>query len=108
MGNPVRLVASLLVAWVAIAALDGRPALAASHMGQGSTACSRVEVPVAVGGTSGPIAGTLSRPPGATTVQLLVHGWTYNQFYFDIPYQPEIYSYARAANRAGYATLAID
>lgn len=33
---------------------------------------------------------------------------TYNQYYFDIQYQPEIYSSATAANRAGYATLAID
>lgn len=112
MGNQKRLVASLLVARMAIAAFDGRPALAASPMSQGSTTCARVEVPVSIGGTSGPIAtGRIARtcnPPGATTMQLLVHGWTYNQYYFDIPYQPETYSYALAANRAGYATLAID
>jgi pimeloyl-ACP methyl ester carboxylesterase len=72
------------------------------------TACRSVAVPVTVGGQSGSIAGTLCTPPSATTVQLLVPGWTYNRFYWDLPYQPDAYSYVRAANRAGYATLAID
>jgi alpha-beta hydrolase superfamily lysophospholipase len=72
------------------------------------TACRNVAVPVVVAGRSGAIAGTLCVPPGATTVQLLVPGWTYNRFYWDVPYQPDTYSYVRAANRAGYATLAID
>lgn len=72
------------------------------------TTCRNVAVPVVVGGQSGSIAGTLCAPPGATTVQLLVPGCTYNRFYWDLPYQPDTYSYVRAANRAGYATLAID
>lgn len=72
------------------------------------TACRTVAVPVVVAGQPGSIAGTLCVPPGATTVQLLVPGWTYNRFYWDLPYQPDRYSYVRAANRAGYATLAID
>ncbi|WIX79813.1 alpha/beta fold hydrolase [Amycolatopsis carbonis] len=74
----------------------------------GITECRNVVVPVTVGGATGPIAGTLCTPPGAKAVQLLVSGWTYNRGYFDFGYQPETYSYAQAANRDGYATLAID
>jgi len=72
------------------------------------TTCRTVAVPVTVAGQTGPIAGTLCSPPGADVVQLLVHGWTYDRNYFDWPVEPDTYSYARAANRAGYATLAID
>lgn len=72
------------------------------------TACARVEIPVTIGGVDGSIVGVLSVPPGATSVQVLVHGWTYNRLYFDSPYEPDRYSYARAANRAGYATLILD
>ena len=94
--------ASLLLA--AGAVIGGGTALAAER----ATTCRAVSVPFTVGDQSGPIAGTLCVPPGASTVQLLVHGWTYEQHYFDWPDQPETYSYARAANAAGYATLAID
>lgn len=72
------------------------------------TTCGNVTVPVAVGGQSGAIAGTLCAPPGATSLQILVPGLTYNRAYFDVAVEPDTYSYARAANRAGYATLAID
>jgi pimeloyl-ACP methyl ester carboxylesterase len=50
----------------------------------------------------------LPADPTPATVQLLVHGGTYNRTYWDFPYQPEHYSYVRAATAAGYATLAID
>lgn len=72
------------------------------------TTATPIQVPVKVGGVNGHIYGALNTPPGATTLQVLVHGWTYNRHYFDAPYKPDTYSYARAANRAGYATLAID
>lgn len=67
-----------------------------------------VEMPVTVGGTDGHIYGVLNIPPDATTVQVLVHGWTYGRRYFDSPFEPDRYSYVRAANKNGYATLAID
>lgn len=41
------------------------------------------------------------------TMQLLVHGFTYDHRYWDWPNSPQ-YSYARTAAAAGYATLAID
>jgi pimeloyl-ACP methyl ester carboxylesterase len=42
------------------------------------------------------------------TIQLLVHGLTYDHTYWDFPYQPQTHAYVRAATAAGYATLAID
>lgn len=74
----------------------------------GATECRNVEVPTTVGGQSGAIAATLCTPPGATSLQILIHGYTYNRGYFDVAVEPETYSYARVANDAGYATLAID
>jgi pimeloyl-ACP methyl ester carboxylesterase len=62
-----------------------------------------VLIPVVVHGRlCDPAAG-----PSAT-VQLLLHGATYNSGYWDFPYQPQRYSYVRAANLAGYSTLNID
>lgn len=42
------------------------------------------------------------------TVQVLVHGATYNRAYWDWPQQPALYSYVRYATAAGYATLNLD
>ena len=38
-------------------------------------------------------------------LQVLVSGSGYGSVYWDFPYQPDTYSYARAALRAGYATF---
>jgi hypothetical protein len=73
-----------------------------------ATVCTNVAVPVTAAGQAATIAGTLCAPPGATTVQILVHGWSYARYYWDSPNQPDTYSYVRAANRRGYATLNID
>ncbi len=56
------------------------------------------------------LRGTLCQPRTgrARALQVLVHGASYNQQYWDFPFQPETYSYARRANDAGFATLAID
>jgi pimeloyl-ACP methyl ester carboxylesterase len=84
-------------------------ASAGGELGEsGATECRNVEVPTTVGGQSGAIAATLCTPPGATSLQILIHGFTYNRGYFDVAVEPETYSYARAANNAGYATLVID
>jgi pimeloyl-ACP methyl ester carboxylesterase len=42
------------------------------------------------------------------TMQLLVHGLTYDHQYWDWPQSPQVYSYVRSATDAGYATFAID
>ncbi|OEV09338.1 hypothetical protein AN218_22475 [Streptomyces nanshensis] len=52
--------------------------------------------------------GTLCAPRDAKVLQLLLHGYTYDRHYWQFPHKPATYSYARAANQRGYATLAID
>jgi len=42
------------------------------------------------------------------TIQITLHGATYSHLYWDWPYQPETYSYMRAATAAGYAVLNLD
>jgi hypothetical protein len=42
------------------------------------------------------------------TVQLLVHGATYNHLYWNFPYGNGYYSYVDAATAAGYATFDVD
>jgi hypothetical protein len=49
--------------------------------------CRPVSVPMTLGGLSGPIAGTLCTPGRTRTLEVLVHGFTYGQYYWDFPYQ---------------------
>jgi pimeloyl-ACP methyl ester carboxylesterase len=43
--------------------------------------------------------------PDGRVLQVLVSGSGYGSIYWDFPYQPDTYSYARAALRAGFATF---
>lgn len=54
--------------------------------------------------------GQLCLPAGnpSLTVQLLLHGATYNRTYWDLPYQPANYSYQRDMAANGLATFAVD
>jgi pimeloyl-ACP methyl ester carboxylesterase len=71
--------------------------------------CQDLYFPVVLVALPQTVHGTLCTPPGgASTVQMLVPGGTYNSSYWDIQYEPEIRSYRRAMNNAGYATLALD
>jgi pimeloyl-ACP methyl ester carboxylesterase len=56
------------------------------------------------------IVGELCRPAlgGARTLQILLHGASFNRHYWDFPFRPRRYSYVRHANAAGFATLAVD
>jgi pimeloyl-ACP methyl ester carboxylesterase len=101
-----RALVSLVAAAVVFAGVSGfneRSATAADV-----TECQNISVPVSAANQNGFIAGVLCVPSRATSVQLLIHGWTYDHYYWDLPYQQDNYSYVRAANRAGYATLNID
>lgn len=42
------------------------------------------------------------------TIQLLLHGATFNKIMWDFPYQPEAYSWTKKMNEAGYTTIALD
>src|SRR5690242_16002630 len=55
------------------------------------------------------VATLCSRGPvHKKTIQVLIHGGTYDHNYWDFPVQPETYSYVRELTDAGYATLNID
>ena len=78
--------------------------------------CRPVEVPVALtegGGQDAHLAGQVCYPTtknGALegAVQVLVSGTAYGRSYWDFPYQPDTYSYVRAATRAGFTTFNFD
>ncbi|MEU4674623.1 alpha/beta hydrolase [Amycolatopsis sp. NPDC023774] len=89
----------LAVAVLVLSLFAVSPAVAA-------TGCHDVEVPGGLPG--GVVHGTLCAPEGAETVLVLTPGATYNSTYWDFPYQPDTYSFTRAMNRAGYATMNID
>ena len=77
------------------------------------SACQGVTVPVGLGPglpTDLSLSGSLCVPPGPRpgVVQLTVPGFTYDHAYFDFPYQPDRYSYTRAAVAAGYAVFDLD
>ncbi|WP_285746966.1 alpha/beta fold hydrolase [Lentzea sp. NBRC 105346] len=71
--------------------------------------CSELDLPV-TGPTGGAatVHGQLCKPANAnpTSVQLLVHGGTYNRAYWDIGI--EQYSYQRDMARNGFTTFAVD
>ena len=78
-----------------------------------SLQCQQVSVPVAlVAGVplQYNIAGWLCADGSwqSKTVQVLLHGLTYDHAYWDFPAQQPTYSYVQAATNAGYATFAID
>lgn len=75
-----------------------------------SSKCQDVTIPATTDSGAVSIYGQFCQPRVGkpTTVQLLVHGATYNHTYWDFPGFNGNYSYVKAANAAGYATLAID
>jgi pimeloyl-ACP methyl ester carboxylesterase len=78
--------------------------------------CSEADLPVMAPGPAAPgrtasIHGQLCLPssgPAPAAVQLLVHGGTYDRYYWDLPYDPAQYSYQRDMAAHGYATFAVD
>ncbi len=80
----------------------------AGPAGAAAVTCEEVRVPVSLVGTTQTMYGKLCTPQGATAVQVLIPGGTYNGSYWDISYKPETRSYRQSMNNAGYATLAVD
>lgn len=78
--------------------------------------CTEIDIPVAMSQgwpASEKIHGRLCVPAGVSPriIQVLVHGITYDGGYWEFPDPSggtDRYNYAAAANKAGYATLAID
>jgi pimeloyl-ACP methyl ester carboxylesterase len=80
-----------------------------------ATICTQQSVPVTLSDadpTAYNVVGWLCVAPddgqGARTVQLLVSGLTFDHNYWDTSYQPDTYSYVRAATHHGYSTFNID
>ncbi|SFW84008.1 alpha/beta hydrolase [Amycolatopsis australiensis] len=114
---PVKVTAALFAGGVLLALLTAAmPAEAAA------ISCTDTDLPVTGPGLPPPVPGAPATVHGrpclpATsgsgtdvpdTVQLLVHGGTYNSAYWDLPYRPERYSYQRDMAAHGYATFAAD
>ena len=69
--------------------------------------CATAQVPLGLGGEE--MAGTLCQPAGGpSTVVVLVPGATYDQTYWNFPYDPDTYNFRLALNRTGYSTFALD
>jgi pimeloyl-ACP methyl ester carboxylesterase len=97
------------------AAILSMPASAAVATGD-AAGCGDVTVPVSLSPgqpKTYTIYGRFCVPQGASpqTIQLLVHGITYDHSYWNFPDPAggsDRYDYTAAANKAGYATLAVD
>ncbi|MGW4326943.1 alpha/beta hydrolase [Nocardia sp. NPDC004573] len=68
--------------------------------------CTPVSIPVPLGEMAGSLCTPAAHATG--TVMVLIAGSNYNHTYWDFPYAPETYSFRRAMNAAGVATLVID
>lgn len=95
------------------AALLATTTLLAPPAASAATTCQDVTYPVRVGLTPlvtslETMAGRLCTPAGATTIQVLIPGGTYDRAYWDIGFEPETHSFTRAQNTSGIATLALD
>ncbi|MCX2952195.1 alpha/beta hydrolase [Lentzea sp. NEAU-D7] len=97
----------------AIALLATGTLLAPPPASAATAACQDVAYPVRIGLTplvtsQETMAGRLCVPAGATTVQVLIPGGTYDRTYWDVGYEPSTHSFTQAQNKAGFATLALD
>lgn len=101
------------VVTAALAALAVAPVAGARAGGLPALTCAAYTLPVRIA-DPGPADQTMwgqlcyrgGHEPG--TVQLLVHGATYNHLYWNFPYGNGYYSYVDAATAAGYATFDVD
>ncbi|UGQ12793.1 alpha/beta fold hydrolase [Yinghuangia sp. ASG 101] len=111
-----RILTAALTAGALLTAAFAPTATAAPRPGaSGATPnCVATSLPVALdadGPADQTLWGQLCTPAGKpvpATVQVLVHGATYDHNYWDFPYEPETYSYVREAVGSGFATFAID
>lgn len=102
-----------IAAAAALSVLASSSVAAAQATGLPALTCAAYTLPVRIA-DPGPADQTLwgqlcyrgTHEPG--TVQLLVHGATYNHLYWNFPYGHGYYSYVDAATAAGYATFDVD
>lgn len=106
-----------VVALAGAAVLGAAPAYASVGPAHASAAPARwgatersIAFPVRVAGHRYHVEGYLKIPgsPSGRTLQVLLPGATANAAYWDFPYKPMQYSYVRAMNQGGYATLSLE
>ncbi|MEU0882954.1 alpha/beta hydrolase [Lentzea sp. NPDC005914] len=95
------------------AALLATTTLLAPPPASAATTCQDVTYPVRIGLTplvtsQEAIAGRLCTPAGATTIQVLIPGGTYDRTYWNVGFEPATHSFTQAQNTSGMATLALD
>lgn len=78
-----------------------------------SARCRPVSLPVRLpSGGDAQLSGIYCLPdpsrPAPSTLQIAVHGGTYNHAYWAWPQEPATYNYVDKATQAGYAVLALD
>ncbi len=110
--RPIMLPA-VIAAAAALSALAAAQAPGAAAAGIPALTCSAHTLPVRIadpGPASQAMWGQLCYRGNyqPATVQLLVHGATYNHLYWDFPYGSGYYSYVDAATAARYATFDVD
>ncbi|SDN04167.1 alpha/beta hydrolase [Allokutzneria albata] len=103
------------VAAAAVALLSTGAVLTPAQASAAEAACRDLNIPVSLvdvpllGFDDQTMYGRLCVPAGGSrTLQVLVPGGTYNSAYYDPPGMSEDRSFRKAANKAGYATLAVD
>lgn len=97
------------IAATGAAALALLTTLTAPEVAAASESCRDLDTPVTVAGQSLRVHAQRCDPAGgAETVLVLVPGSTYDHSYWDFPYRPGTYSFRKAMNDAGYATVAVD
>lgn len=109
MRSPRALVTSITAVSALLAGiLTGAPLVTASAAAE--VRCTETMLPVMLTLLPQTVHGKLCTPVGSTpkTVQLLVHGGTYNSQYWDLPLDSGRYSYQRDMARRGFATFAMD
>lgn len=104
-----RVLSSLVVAALWVTTVGFTPAAE----GDGPVTCDQLELRVALGPdrpADQDIVAELCGPQRLVgrVLHVLISGATYGPLAWDFPYQPERYSYVRALNAAGIATLNVD
>ncbi len=110
----VRALLAVLVMTALVVAVRTAPARAAENPDPPGATCTREVVPVTLtpgSTTSYNMVGWLCVKAGSkrhTTVEVLVSGLTYDHYYWNVPYEPDEYSYVYAASSTGWSTFNLD
>jgi len=100
-------IAAILTGCAVLVGMVGVPGSASAAA---QVTCTEADVPVSAVLLGQIMHGQLCSPAsgGSKMVQVLLPGATFNRKYWDLPYEPDRYSYQRDMARNGLATFAVD